>query len=301
MLSDSGASESPASIALYSSTICRYIGSAIISPPSAICCSVWEEIPSRKFGSANRPGSSSTGFPSRLRRTSHQASVPTAAKPIANSAATAPPPSSQTRIPSTIPPIPRAERIAPTTSTRRSPVYGHVLHEPDAGQHDRDDHDLAEEGDPPREVRRDEAADERADGGGDRGGGADQGVRLPLRRTLEVPVDERLHRRQEKSGAEAADDRPEDDDRDEALREGHRKRADRVTEQAEHVGLLPPDQVADLAADQDERGRDERLERDRRLDAARRRVEVVDDGRDRDVHQRRVDDENEHRHREEDG
>ena len=44
----------------------------------------------------------------------------------------------------------------------------------------------------------------------------------------------------------------------------------------------------------------ERLERDRRLHAARRRVEVVHDRRDRHVHQRRVDDEHEHRHREQD-
>ena len=86
----------------------------------------------------------------------------------------------------------------------------------------------------------------------------------------------------------------------EALRERHRERADRVPEQAEHVGALAADQVADLAADQDERSRDERLERDRRLHAARGRVEVVHDGRDRHVHQRRVDDEHEHRHREQD-
>ena len=38
MLSDSGASDSPARIASYSSTICRKIGSAIIVPPRAICC-----------------------------------------------------------------------------------------------------------------------------------------------------------------------------------------------------------------------------------------------------------------------
>ena len=54
-----------------------------------------------------------------------------------------------------------------------------------------------------------------------------------------------------------------------ALRERHRQGTDRVAEQPEHVGPLAPDQVADLAADQDEGGRDERLERDRRLDAAR--------------------------------
>ena len=43
------------------------------------------------------------------------------------------------------------------------------------------------------------------------------------------------------------------DDRGEALGERHRQRADRVAEQAEHVGTLASDQVADLAADQDER------------------------------------------------
>ena len=86
-----------------------------------------------------------------------------------------------------------------------------------------------------------------------------------------------------------------------ALGERHRQGADRVAEQAQHVGPLAPDEVADLAADQDERGRDQRLERDRRLDAADRRVEVLDHRRDRDVHQRRVDDEHEHRHRQQDG
>ena len=53
-----------------------------------------------------------------------------------------------------------------------------------------------------------------------------------------------------------------------------------------------------LLSDQDERRRDERLESDRRLDAAHGRAEIVDDGRDRHVHQRGVDDEHEHRHRE---
>ena len=88
---------------------------------------------------------------------------------------------------------------------------------------------------------------------------------------------------------------------DEALRERHRERADRVAEQAEHVGALPADEVADLAADEDERRGDERLEGDRRLDAAHGRVQVVHDRRDRHVHQRRVDDEHEHRHRQQDG
>ena len=37
MLSESGARDRPACIALYSSVICRKIGSAIIAPPSVIC------------------------------------------------------------------------------------------------------------------------------------------------------------------------------------------------------------------------------------------------------------------------
>src|SRR5262249_18173497 len=48
------------------------------------------------------------------------------------------------------------------------------------------------------------------------------------------------------------DDRPEDDDRDEALRKRHRQRSGRVREQPENVGAFAADQVADLAADQDE-------------------------------------------------
>ncbi len=45
MLSDSGAIDRPACMALYSSTICRKIGRAIIVPPSAICWSIWPVTP----------------------------------------------------------------------------------------------------------------------------------------------------------------------------------------------------------------------------------------------------------------
>ncbi len=172
--------------------------------------------------------------------------------------------------------------------------------EPGSDEHDRDDHDLPGECDPPREVGRDEAADQRPDRSGDRSGGADQRVGAPLSGPLEVAVDQRLHRRQEERRAEAADHGPEDDDREQALRQHHRERAGGVTDQADDERPLPADQIADLAADQDERRRDERLERDRRLDSARGRVQILDDGRDRHVHQRRVDDEDEHRHRQQD-
>jgi hypothetical protein len=64
------------------------------------------------------------GLPSRLRFLSHQTSEPSATRPSAIRRPTNSPPSCQTRIPSTTPPIPTAERIAPTTSMRLSPVYG---------------------------------------------------------------------------------------------------------------------------------------------------------------------------------
>ena len=84
------------------------------------------------------------------------------------------------------------------------------------------------------------------------------------------------------------------------LGEGHRQGADRVGEQAQDVGALASEQVADLAADQDERGRHQGLERDRGLDGAHVGAEVGDDRRDRDIHDRRVDDQDEHGHRQQD-
>ena len=74
-----------------------------------------------------------------------------------------------------------------------------------------------------------------------------------------------------------------------------------VPEQAEHVRPLATDQVAHLAADQDERRRDERLERDRGLHAADGGVEILHHRGDGHVHQRGVDDQHEHGHRQENG
>ncbi len=63
MLSDKGASESPASIALYSSVICKKIGSTIMAPPRVICCNICWEIPILKCGKRNRSGSSKRRLP----------------------------------------------------------------------------------------------------------------------------------------------------------------------------------------------------------------------------------------------
>ena len=51
--------------------------------------------------------------------------------------------------------------------------------------------------------------------------------------------------------------------------------ADRVSEQTQHVCPLAPDEIADLAADEDERRGYQRFERDRGLDATDGRVEIV--------------------------
>jgi hypothetical protein len=88
-------------------------------------------------------------------------------------------------------------------------------------------------------------------------------------------VNEGLHGGEQKRRAEPSDDCPEDDDRGQALGEGHGQGADRVTEQTQHVCALAPDEIADFAADQDERGGYQRFERDRGLDAADGRVEIV--------------------------
>ena len=176
------------------------------------------------------------------------------------------------------------------------PRVGHVTDELDLRQHDRDHDDLEPEADTPREVRRHKATQQRPNRCRDRGSGPDQRIRPRASRALEVPVDQGLHCGQQQRRPEPADDRPEDNDRGQALSQRHRQGSDRVGTEPEHIGPLAPEQIADLAADQDERSGHQRLERDRGLNVAHGRVQILDHGRDRDVHQRGVDDEHEHRH-----
>ena len=197
--------------------------------------------------------------------------------------------------------MPRTERTEPTKSTLRSPVNGtsRISPAPDstmamitASSRNPTRHERRVVRKPPSRGPIAAAIARRC---------ADQRVDLDLRLPLEVAVDQRLHRGEIERRAEAAEHRPEDDDRRQALGEHHREGADGVEDQADHVGPLAAEEVAELAADKDEGGGHQRLERDRRLDAAHGRVEVPHDRGDRDVHQRRVDDEHEHRHRQQDG
>jgi hypothetical protein len=75
---------------------------------------------------------------------------------------------------------------------------------------------------------------------------------------------------------EPADDRPEDDDGREALGERHCERTDRIADQPEHEGPLATHEISDLAADQYESGRYQRLQRDRRLHSTHTCVQIVD-------------------------
>ena len=86
------------------------------------------------------------------------------------------PPSCQTRMPSTMPPMPITESIAPTMSTSALTGVGHVVDELDTGQDDDDDDDFERKADSPRQIRRYEATDERSDRGRDCGRSADKGV-----------------------------------------------------------------------------------------------------------------------------
>ena len=117
-----GASERPACSALYSSAICRKIGSAIMAPPSVICWSICWVTPTLNFGNLKSSGSRTLTFPCRCRLTSQKARAVRAIAPAPMSAPTNSPPSCQTRMPSTIPPMPRTDKPAPTTSRRRGPV-----------------------------------------------------------------------------------------------------------------------------------------------------------------------------------
>ena len=220
-------------------------------------------------------GSSSAALPSRLRRRSQYTRAAIAATPIASSAPTASPPSCQTSTPTTSPPIPITERNAPTPSIGAITCVWHVADLPAPDEDGRDDQRLEREPDAPREERRHEAADQRADRRRDRARRPDQREDLRPRLSFEVPVDQGLHRRQVERGAESADDGPEHDDRRQALCEHHRERAKHVEHQTDHIGPLAAEEVAKLAADQDEGGRHQCLDRDCRLDTTDGRIEVL--------------------------
>ena len=226
---------------------------------------------------ANSDGSIRVGLPSRLRRMSQYTRVPIAARPNREQR--------RDRFAALLPDQDAEHQAAhPEDGEDRAddvdgPIacVGHIADQPAPGQDDRDDHRFEQEPDAPRQHGCDEATDQGSDCGGDRTRGPDQGEDLRPHLAFEVAVDQRLHRGEIERGAKPPDDGPEDDDRGQALREDHCESTHCIEDQANYVGTLAAEEVADLAADQDECGRHERLDRHRGLDAAHRRVEVPDD------------------------
>ena len=161
---------------------------------------------------------------------------------------------------------------------------GVLLHPPAEQEDDRHDHDLAHEHVAPREVRGHPAADDRPDGDGRCRDPADEAVREGPLLALVVRGDERGDRGHDEHGTEALDQRPAEQQDRKAGADRRDQRPSGVDREAHgERPVLPPD-VADLCAGEHERRHDERVRRDRELDALDRGVEVLDDLRDRDVH-----------------
>ena len=132
---------------------------------------------------------------------------------------------------------------------------------------------LEQEADPPGQVGGEEAAEQRPDRGGDRGRGPDQGVDLRLRLPSKLPwISDCI--------AGRYSDAPSPPITAQKTMIAARPwpttiaAPRRVEDQAAHIGALATEEVAELAADQDERGRHKRLDRHRRLDPADRRVQI---------------------------
>ena len=189
MLSDSGASARPACSALYSRTICRKIGRAIIAPPSAIC---WSSLARDAEPEVRRAEQVRVD-----QRQVARALAPDAATRSRPARATAPSTRSASDRPAALLPDEDAEHDAAHAQhrqERRRPgrragrrCTARRVTSPMPEQHDGDDHDLEQEADPPRQEGRDEPAEQRPDRGRDGGRGADQRVDPLLRAPSKLP------------------------------------------------------------------------------------------------------------------
>ena len=159
-------------------------------------------------------------------------------------------------------------------------------------QDDGNDEDLADEHQAPRARGRHPAADHRT--GRDRGrcDATDDPVGQRPLLALVVLRDERRDRRDHEHRAEALDQRPAEEQDGEVRADGRDERARGVDHQADREGTIASPDVAELRADEHERGHDQGVRGDGQLDALDRRVQVGHDLRDRHVHDAAV----EHHH-----
>ena len=175
----------------------------------------------------------------------------------------------------------------------RAPLGCRRLRDLFAQEQDADhDHGLGGEHVTPRELRRHPAADQRAGGDRDRGDPAEQRVRQRALAALIGGGRERRDRRHHEHGTEPLDAGPADQQHGEVRAQRRRERPEPVDRQPERERAVGAQDVAELRPEQHERRHHQRVQRDRRLHALDRRVEVLDDLRDRHVHHARI----EHHH-----
>ena len=173
-----------------------------------------------------------------------------------------------------------------------------IRQHPRRQQDDQDDDGLGGEGDPPGQRGREPPADQRAKG---RTCGSDAEQHAVGRRSL-VPLvvrpDKGVDGWHDQRRTESLENRPTEDDEPDGRGQGGDRRSDAVDDQSDAERSLGTPDVAQLAAREHEGGHRERVQRDGGLDLTDRGVEVLDERRDRDVHDRRVDHIDEHRRRE---
>ena len=181
----------------------------------------------------------------------------------------------------------------------RPPLRRGRLRDLPAQEQDEDhDHGLGGEHVAPCELRGHPAADQRAGGDRDRGGPPEQRIGQRAVLALVGGGGERRYGRHHQHGAEPLDPRPADQQDGEVRAQRGGERPDAVDRQADRERAVAAQDVAELRAEQHERRHHERVQRDRRLHALDRRVEVFDDLRDRHVHHARVEHHDELRRRE---
>jgi hypothetical protein len=142
--------------------------------------------------------------------------------------------------------------------------------------------------DPPRGLGRGPAAEDGPDGDARARHAAEDAVDDRAVRAPVVAGREGDHRRQHERRADSLQNGPAGHERGHAPRRGGERRAARVDDDADLERPLAPPHVAELAAGQHQRGHDQRVERDHRLDRRDRGVEVLDQLGDGDVHHRLV-------------
>ena len=177
----------------------------------------------------------------------------------------------------------RAERIE---RTRR--VRWDRIRDPAAEQHDQRDHEgLKDECGPPTDRGRDQPADQWSCGGADAAHPADDPERAGTRGEIAEPQRrEDVHGRDQQRRADALQYGVTQDQHAEPRSHRAQQRADAVQHQTGGEAALATPAIGQLAARDHEDRHDQQEQRDRRLDALDRRIQVLRDVVDHHVHVR---------------